>query len=653
MKLGNKLFLGFIGSSIIYVAIFAFVVINLVHVQDETTLLRDGVMPARNFVGLIENALAREGLYVTQYDSSFDPNLFKLIEEENKIILDYLSNLNKLFNEGLIDNNPDVVEKIKQLETLYSSFYGLVSEIPAMGDTITEVKANAFKTYGQYDKVLVDFEATQLERIKTQITPETSVENIIEYYERYNLSRELRENSAQSFSYMVQYLNNSDLANYEATIRITGELMDNVKETLKGVKTQAHKDMLSNVLVLAKQYSDSVETLKDTVVSMEIASAKTVEAKDKALGMAYALNASVTELNNSSAAVTLDKLHSGILSMVIGVSAGLVISLILAIALTRGITSPMVRVIQLLTEGAQEVETASGELAQASNTLAEGATENAASLEETSAALEELSSMTKRNSDNAVEANSLMGQAHELVAKASSSMGHVITAMDQIAVSGNEIGKIIKTIDEIAFQTNLLALNAAVEAARAGEAGAGFAVVADEVRNLAIRSADAAKNTADLIAATISNINSGSEMVNSTSENFEAVAEQTSKVGQLVSEVAEASREQSQGIAQITTAMSQMDKVTQSNAASAEESASSASQLSLQAAKLLGAVDDMTAIVFGDQAKGFGYSVSSQSSPAQRQKAPSKAPAQQGKMGKGKWQPEKSLPMETNDDFEF
>lgn len=245
------------------------------------------------------------------------------------------------------------------------------------------------------------------------------------------------------------------------------------------------------------------------------------------------------------------------------------------------------------------MDNASSQLSASSTTLAEGATENAASLEETSAALEELSSMTKRNAGNSSEANNLMSQAREAVLMADSSMAKVIRAMEEISSSGNEISKIIKTINEIAFQTNLLALNAAVEAARAGEAGSGFAVVADEVRNLAIRSADAAKNTADLIASTIANIRLGSEMVNATAENFQIVEKHSSKVGELLSEVAEASREQSQGIDQISTAMTQMDKVTQSNAASAEESAGAAGQMAQQVGGLLSAVDDMTALVEG------------------------------------------------------
>jgi methyl-accepting chemotaxis protein len=219
--------------------------------------------------------------------------------------------------------------------------------------------------------------------------------------------------------------------------------------------------------------------------------------------------------------------------------------------------------------------------------------------------------------------------------------------MEEISVSGNEIGKIIKTIDEIAFQTNLLALNAAVEAARAGEAGAGFAVVADEVRNLAIRSADAAKNTADLIAATISNINSGSEMVHTTADNFKTVENHSYKVAQLISEVDAASKEQTQGINQITIAMNEMDKVTQSNAATAEESASAASQLSVQAENLLSTVSDLQVLIHGVESSGnknYGQNDYSSSKKNPKVTSPKALPPASSK---------NSLPMDQNDNFDF
>jgi methyl-accepting chemotaxis protein len=178
-------------------------------------------------------------------------------------------------------------------------------------------------------------------------------------------------------------------------------------------------------------------------------------------------------------------------------------------------------------------------------------------------------------------------------------MDELTHSMAEIAKSSEETSKIIKTIDEIAFQTNLLALNAAVEAARAGEAGAGFAVVADEVRNLAMRAAEAAKNTANLIEDTVKKVQGGSSLVDSANEAFTRVSENASKVGGLIAEIAAASSEQAQGIEQVNTAVTEMDQVTQSNAASAEESASASEEMSAQAEQMRSMVGELVALVDG------------------------------------------------------
>ena len=172
--------------------------------------------------------------------------------------------------------------------------------------------------------------------------------------------------------------------------------------------------------------------------------------------------------------------------------------------------------------------------------------------------------------------------------------------MQEISKASEETSKIIKTIDEIAFQTNLLALNAAVEAARAGEAGAGFAVVADEVRNLAMRAADAAKNTAALIEGTVKKVSDGTALVKTTNDAFNEVAGSTAKVGELVGEIAAASSEQAQGIEQVNIAVTEMDKVTQQNAATAEESASASEELNAQAEEMKSFVADLAAMVGGN-----------------------------------------------------
>ena len=180
-------------------------------------------------------------------------------------------------------------------------------------------------------------------------------------------------------------------------------------------------------------------------------------------------------------------------------------------------------------------------------------------------------------------------------------------AVAEITRSSEETGKIIRTIDEIAFQTNLLALNAAVEAARAGEAGAGFAVVADEVRNLAMRAADAAKNTSNLIENTIGAVRKGNELTNATQEAFKENAAISQKISQLVDEIASASVEQAQGVSQVGRAVTEMDKITQQAAANAEESAAAAEELNAQAEQMKGYVGALVKMVGSHNGNGSSW----------------------------------------------
>ena len=263
----------------------------------------------------------------------------------------------------------------------------------------------------------------------------------------------------------------------------------------------------------------------------------------------------------------------------------------------RSISNPINHIVEDLNEGAEQVSSASSEISSASQMLAEGASEQAASIEESSSSLEEISSRTKKNADNASEADRLMKESNEVVLKANRSMGELSSAMEEISKTGEETAKIIKTIDEIAFQTNLLALNAAVEAARAGEVGAGFAVVAGEVRNLAMRAAEAARNTSHLIDGTVKRIRQGSDLVVKTNEAFSEVAKGTHKVGKLVSEIAISSREQAQGLEQVNKAVDGMDKIAQRNAANAEESASTSEELSAQAVQMKDIVSALVKLV--------------------------------------------------------
>ncbi len=287
------------------------------------------------------------------------------------------------------------------------------------------------------------------------------------------------------------------------------------------------------------------------------------------------------------------------IALVVMIILAIVFGTLLSIFIARGISKPIKRIINGLNEGAEQVSSASGQVSSSSQQLADGASEQAASIEETSSSLEEMSSMTKQNAGNANQADNLMKEANQVVGQANDSMSDLTSSMEEISKASEETSKIIKTIDEIAFQTNLLALNAAVEAARAGEAGSGFAVVADEVRNLAMRAADAAKNTAGLIEGTVKKVKDGSELVTRTNEAFNQVAESALKVGELVGEIAAASNEQSQGIEQVNKAVVEMDKVVQTNAANAEESASASEEMNAQAEQMKASVVELMKLVGG------------------------------------------------------
>ena len=307
----------------------------------------------------------------------------------------------------------------------------------------------------------------------------------------------------------------------------------------------------------------------------------------------------VVELYITDKFLKEELLRSVIHTIIVGGVINICLIVILFFSLKMLFIRPVNKVITGLGATAEQVSVAADSIATSGQFLAEGASEQAAGLEETSSSLEEMSSISKSNADNASQADSLMTDANKIVTQTVESMSLLSVAMQDISKASQETSKIIKTIDEIAFQTNLLALNAAVEAARAGEAGAGFSVVAEEVRRLAMRAAEAARNTSELTEGIVVKIKEGSGLVELTDKAFATVAKKTSEVGKLVSEISARSREQSGGVEQVNLTVAEMDKVVQQNAANAEEFASSSQELARQAKEMTGYVEALQVVIQG------------------------------------------------------
>ena len=388
-------------------------------------------------------------------------------------------------------------------------------------------------------------------------------------------------------------------------LKALGDTKTLVKNTITGALDSKEKALFDSVL----KGIDTYEAMLVQVIQMAAADASmAVTMTPQVENRFQELNGKLQELlayeqqlsrqQHASAGVTFALV---IKALLVTLAVTILLSLLMNISMAKLITSPLrqtVGVIQEIAEGdltreievdmkdeigdlARAVDTmrlkmgsAVGQSAATSLILSDSASKQASSLEETSSSIEEMASMIRQSANNAAQTNQLMSASQEVIANANSSITELNGSMKEITAASEQTQKIVRTIDEIAFQTNLLALNAAVEAARAGEAGAGFAVVAEEVRNLALRAAEAAKNSSDMMQDIVTKVKNGEKLVTVTYNAFRQVTDSSEKVVQLMGNIVTATQEQSQGIDQINRAVLEMNQTTQENAASAEELAS-------------------------------------------------------------------------------
>jgi len=448
---------------------------------------------------------------------------------------------------------------------------------------------------------------------------------------------------------------------HKSAVTIQNELSTSREAALQVFETETAPVLETTLKLLADLEEEGKHELAGMEEAERIYTTQTIPALEEVQHLLAEIRQEARE-NIMTDEVMLDAAQGTKRTVTAAGVAAVILGFVLAFVIARGITKAIIRVVAGLSEGADQVASASSQMSSASQNLAEGASEQAASIEETSSALEEMSATTHQNAENAGQADMLMKEAGQVVSTADRSMDDLKRSMEEISKASEETFKIIKTIDEIAFQTNLLALNAAVEAARAGDAGAGFAVVADEVRNLALRAADAAKNTAALIEKTVNQVKACGDVATHTNENFSEVVSFTTKVGALVAEIATASNEQAEGLSQVNTAVHEVDKVTQSNAANAEEAASVSEEMNAQAMQMRRFVADLAAMVGGNNNGNGGGGSRVRTTPygalpklknMETAAMPIKGKTASSARKGVEVSPEKLIPMEENDFMDF
>ncbi len=602
-SLAKKLYLGFgiLGLIAIVIGLAGYYFLSQTHDQQEILVdATDFDLQVRKIASL-QNEFLLYGIEDKEHGERCVAQIQELIQE-------FEENVEVMKSHDLTDVQVQEVQDIHRAMSEYKTvFHDMVESF----HEVEEIKERIDELGHEVDEALVHIlheHEQDLEKLESENAPMDQISLQVQLVEKlaecellalkisheeveFLLDKHVDRVSAmeQEFSHLFGTLNAVeelvDLASHdEQKQKADHKLLSTVRQELNEYKTILAKVIEDTLLVEADVIETNVSL--DTIESTAVAIAHQAEVK----------------------AAALSKQSATISVVMLGFAT--VFTIAVSIFMVRGISGPVNRIIDGLNESSMQVSSASGQVSSASQQLAEGATEQAAGLEETSSSLEEMSSMTRQNAENASRAEQSASQAQEAAQSGSKSIEKMNTAISDIQKSSEETAKIIKVIDEIAFQTNLLALNAAVEAARAGEAGKGFAVVAEEVRNLAMRSAEAAKNTSGMIQESVKNSNSGAEIAQEVNQALESIVSAISGTNELVAQISSASSEQAQGIEQVNTAVSQMDKVTQQNAASAEESASASEELSAQADYMTQVVGELVSLIRGgaglNQSSGNG-----------------------------------------------
>ncbi|PLX50277.1 MAG: chemotaxis protein [Desulfobulbaceae bacterium] len=602
MKVGTKIIGGFIITLALTVIIGGVSVFNIGGLGEKINRLATLEIPETSAVVETERTMWKTHVLSYEFDIHIDEKTKnEWFAEREKVV----EAAEKIIPISTALGNQDVIQAADEVKNQIAAYRKIGEEYVSLAMTNTQFRHQMEQDMDVIRQQLRDYIHGQNQKIQSSISSDNWVD-VTERVTKLKLANQALYNTLLAEELMHEYVEDQKAETLNAILEKVAAFSKLSEKAFSLSSTADDMRRKELVAVHGKKY----RTLAEQWSADRKKQGDLLDRSD-ALAMAIIDLASRTARKADQAAydfgISADHHAETVNRFLIGLLLGAVIlGAILAFFITRVITRPLNQVITGLNEGSDQLASASGQVSSSSQSMADGASQQAASIEETSSSMEEVAAMTRRNAENAGNADGLMKETNLVVTSASESMQKLTQSMDDISKASAETSNIIKTIDEIAFQTNLLALNAAVEAARAGEAGAGFAVVADEVRNLAMRAASAAKDTAQLIDGTVKEVTNGSQLASATNDNFAQVAQSVSKVGTLVSEISQASIEQSTGIDEVNTAISEMDKVVQQNASGAEESASAAEEMNAQAQQLKEYVADLLMMVTGTKKQETG-----------------------------------------------
>jgi methyl-accepting chemotaxis protein len=597
MTIGKRIALGFSASLAITALVGLIAVISMKSVQRSATSLASEFVPEAQIASQLNGTMANLQLDIRSYGYTGENSLLQSGKKYLEQVKTQLQSAKSLAAQypGLTG----LRTQISQIEPMLMDLENLIGSTEAKNRDINNTRNKLDQTAQTFITSIDHFITSQEESMESDFKKTSTPEQLTERMQKLCTANTIRGsgNAARIAVFKSQAMRDPKLI--ESGIKELSSMDELFAKLTPLVHVEANIKQLNETKQAAKDYLTAMKQIAADYQALTDIGVKRAEVGDRIREATAELAETGHKRTVDAANQSSSKLSQSSSTVIIGLLIAFLVGAVLAILISRNTKRVLTSLATNLGEGSLQVAAAANQVSASSQTMAEGSTEQAASLEETSSSLEEMSSMTKRNSENALKANELARQARTAADNGANDMQAMSLAMNEIKTSSDDIGKIIKTIDEIAFQTNILALNAAVEAARAGEAGMGFAVVADEVRNLAQRSAQAAKEITGKIEGAISKTAQGVEISEKVAKQLQEIVVKARQVDELVSEVTAASNEQTSGIHQVNTAVSQMDKVTQSTAATAEECASAAEELNAQASTLKASVGDLLQLVGG------------------------------------------------------